>query len=470
MKFRVHLYALAGLVWAALPVVADAAIVPCGVSSTVGVGSGQSLSCDLCSAGELVQNLINFLLGISVPIATLLFAWAGVLYFSARGVPAQIEQAHRIFRSVVIGFVIAIAAWTIVQTVVTTLFNKSIFLGGSWNTLDCQKGREARKDTVNKSLQQVLGLLPAVRSGPTNINNITYVCEGSQGQLVGQACFGQDSIITNAIPIVTSQGGSNGAGSGAYSCAAGFTLERGGEYCDASGACEMIDEISCVKTDKDGYVTEEQAVQCTSGAEPNSRGQCSDINGNIVDLDQLKASLPVSAGDCSPANIQAAAETGEDGVILTPAAAATLSCLATPESNCNNNAYPKYATYGESNCIPGKTCSSARGVFQIVRGYSDDGHSLNFSSCTNAAINAGYSDVVSPGEYLQCSRAFKGGVHDGSRLAQACDAAASNFTCNATAAAWLAVDSQERGNTPFSDWVADANNSKQKSCIDTYFR
>src|SRR3990167_4212191 len=89
MKYRAHLYAVAGVVWVLIPFIAEAALVPCGQGSTnnVSVGIGGSLSCDLCSLGELVQNIINFLLGLSVPIAAGLFAWAGILYFSSRGVP-----------------------------------------------------------------------------------------------------------------------------------------------------------------------------------------------------------------------------------------------------------------------------------------------------------------------------------------------------------------------------------------------
>ncbi|HEV7449706.1 MAG TPA: pilin [Candidatus Paceibacterota bacterium] len=166
MKLRAHLYLAAAIVWALVPIIAEAAIVPCGGSSTVGTAAGQSLSCDLCSFGELIQNLINFLLGISVPLSAGLFAWAGILYFSSRGVPAQIERAHKIFKSVVIGFVLAVAAWTIVQVAVTTLFNKSIFLGGSWSRLDCAEQRIERAKQINKNLNQVLsGSLSPVGAG-----------------------------------------------------------------------------------------------------------------------------------------------------------------------------------------------------------------------------------------------------------------------------------------------------------------
>ncbi len=170
--------------WASLPLVAAAAgLVPCGESSTVGVGAGQSLSCDICYLGQLVQNLINWLLGISVPIAAAMFAWAGILYFSSRGVPAQIERAHKIFRSVVIGFVIAIAAWSVVQLVVTTLFNPKIFSGGggSWNSLNCGVTRDARRNTVNQTLNSVLGPMPVV--GSINSEGIVTAPSGDQVDL-----------------------------------------------------------------------------------------------------------------------------------------------------------------------------------------------------------------------------------------------------------------------------------------------
>jgi hypothetical protein len=112
-------------------------------------------NCDLCSLAQMGQNLANFLLGVSIPAAALLFAWAGALYFSSRGNPGQIERAHKVFRSVVIGFAIAISAWLLVITAMNMLIHGKDFSGWNWNELRCADTRMARK--YNMTLKAYLG-------------------------------------------------------------------------------------------------------------------------------------------------------------------------------------------------------------------------------------------------------------------------------------------------------------------------
>src|SRR3990172_5323270 len=112
MKLRALWYVLGGITWAAVPVVALAAgLVPC-------LGAAD---CNLCTFGKLIQNVINFAIGLSIPVAAILFAYAGWLYFSNRENMAQIEKAHKIFSSVLMGFAIAVAGWLIVKTILKTL-------------------------------------------------------------------------------------------------------------------------------------------------------------------------------------------------------------------------------------------------------------------------------------------------------------------------------------------------------------
>jgi hypothetical protein len=141
---------------------------------------------------------------------------------------------------------------------------------------------------------------------------------------------------------------------------------------------------------------------------------------------------PYSAGDCSPANLVA------NG--FTAAQAQVMSCLAQPESGCNNNA----------DASDNGLNSSARGVFQIVYGWPDECHSLRLPECTAAnggvPLNCGASDDT-PGS--------------------PCNNAASNFACNAAAARCLLNGAP--GVPPgYQHWVADPRASVQASCISRY--
>lgn len=139
------------------------------------------------------------------------------------------------------------------------------------------------------------------------------------------------------------------------------------------------------------------------------------------------------AGDCSPTNLQSHGFTTEQSQVM--------SCIAGPESGCNNNA----------DASDNGLNSSARGVFQIVYGYPDACHSLRLPECTAAndgvPLNCGKSDDY-PGS--------------------PCNNAASNFACNAAAAKCLLNAEASEVAAGYQHWTADHRASKQSACIQKY--
>lgn len=78
--------------------------------------------CQYSDLIALANNIIKFLvLDISVPIATIAFVYAGFLYMTAVGDSGKISKAHEIFKKVIIGFIIAAAAWLIVHFILQAL-------------------------------------------------------------------------------------------------------------------------------------------------------------------------------------------------------------------------------------------------------------------------------------------------------------------------------------------------------------
>ncbi len=105
-----------------IPVAADAALwklgdplVPCGT-----VASGKT-SCGYYDVIQLIQNIIAFLLWLAAPIATLLFAYAGFLYLTARDDEGQVKIAHQIFIDVLVGVFIMVSAFLIVYIITDRL-------------------------------------------------------------------------------------------------------------------------------------------------------------------------------------------------------------------------------------------------------------------------------------------------------------------------------------------------------------
>jgi len=64
-----------------------------------------------------IKRIVNFLIVLGVAFAAIAFAWAGFLYMTAAGNSSKIEEAHSIFYKVLLGFVIMLTAWLIVNTI-----------------------------------------------------------------------------------------------------------------------------------------------------------------------------------------------------------------------------------------------------------------------------------------------------------------------------------------------------------------
>ncbi len=338
------LLALLVLVFAA-PAFAHAAGIP-----NFGVIIPQQI--DLCAANwagliTVVNNLITFAITMLIVfVAPLAFAYAGFLYVLN---PVNAEgktQARKVMMNVVIGIVVSLAGWLIVDAVMAVLYN------------------------------------PNASSGTTTLGTWYSIINGNAGAL----CLIQAGSLGNFNQVPTASGVQT-TGVGA----------NGGQY----------------------------------------------------------LTLPTS-GQCTPGNIHYAASQGQYN--LTEAQADVLSCVATPESGCNNTPPTAHQSDG--------TPTTAAGVFQITYGAGTDNcHQLNLSVCTQAAAAVGWT-----GGNLNCSSVFTCSNGNATCVAKpgkeananACNAAAANFNCNASAAACL-IQSQGP-----NAWTADSRASTQANCVSQY--
>jgi hypothetical protein len=102
----------------AMPVVSlaqNVVLVPCDNSA------GQP--CNFNALMTLVNNIINFILYyMAIPIAAIMFAYAGFLLVTAGGEAAGARtKAKSIFTNAVIGLILAVACWLIVKLILSTL-------------------------------------------------------------------------------------------------------------------------------------------------------------------------------------------------------------------------------------------------------------------------------------------------------------------------------------------------------------
>lgn len=80
--------------------------------------------CDFTALMHLVRHLIDFVFFIAMPIAVLLFAYAGWLYLSSSASPGNISKAHRIFWTVFIGLLWVLGAWLVIKLISDALLKE----------------------------------------------------------------------------------------------------------------------------------------------------------------------------------------------------------------------------------------------------------------------------------------------------------------------------------------------------------
>lgn len=93
--------------------------------------------CDFCDLFTLAQNIINFLVFFAVILATLLFVYVGFLYLTAGDNSAQITKAKSILIKVLIGFIVVLGSWLIVDTIMKAFLDTDKVEFGPWNEISC---------------------------------------------------------------------------------------------------------------------------------------------------------------------------------------------------------------------------------------------------------------------------------------------------------------------------------------------
>lgn len=113
-----------------MPALAGAAGIPSQIVTCTGV------NCTCADLTQVAQNVINTSIFIAVFLSAILFAWAGWKMLSGKSIGSHsaIDEGKEVLWNVVIGLVIIISAWLIVDTIVKTLTSSGT-VKGVWNTI-----------------------------------------------------------------------------------------------------------------------------------------------------------------------------------------------------------------------------------------------------------------------------------------------------------------------------------------------
>lgn len=112
-----------------LPLLTSAAqgLVPCGPGTS-------KTSCDLCDLFTLVQNVINFSIGIAMVLGTAFIVYGGFLILTAGGSPERVKSGRSAIIAAIVGLIIVLGSWLIVDTVIKVISGGAF---GPWNKLTC---------------------------------------------------------------------------------------------------------------------------------------------------------------------------------------------------------------------------------------------------------------------------------------------------------------------------------------------
>lgn len=130
-----------------LPILAHAALVTCGTSTTQ--------ECTLCDIFRMMQTIMNYIWWALLVIAPLFIIAGGVMILTAGIKPEQLESGKRIITGTVIGLAIAFLSWTILNVVFITLAKDPGQEGfpWPWNEIQCTGGGVAQTQPCTTDAQ-----------------------------------------------------------------------------------------------------------------------------------------------------------------------------------------------------------------------------------------------------------------------------------------------------------------------------
>ena len=104
-----------------------------------------SCPCGFAGTMQLAQNLMNVGIALGILIMLFVIIYAGVLFLMSPTAPENREKGKSMFTNAIIGFLIIISAWLLIDTVMKTLYNPNATVGGSakfgpWNTIIGETG------------------------------------------------------------------------------------------------------------------------------------------------------------------------------------------------------------------------------------------------------------------------------------------------------------------------------------------
>jgi len=141
-------------------------LIPPAIAAAQGLVPCNGPECQACDLVSLADNILDFLVMISAFIAAIMFAVAGLKLATSAGNESKVSQAKEGMTSIIIGFIILLAAWLIVDTIMKTFTTGQGRLG-TWNDIECVRLPEYKETSMDELPND-----PAVYSGAMGVGDL----------------------------------------------------------------------------------------------------------------------------------------------------------------------------------------------------------------------------------------------------------------------------------------------------------
>ena len=132
-QIGIHIASFALLVLLTAPAIVSSAVMPGQIVPCTGALPKET-ACTICDIAQVAQNVLNTGIFIAVFLSAILFAWAGGIYLTNVANPGGVTKAKTLFGNVLVGLLIILGAWIVIDTLMRTLVNPSAQFG-PWNKI-----------------------------------------------------------------------------------------------------------------------------------------------------------------------------------------------------------------------------------------------------------------------------------------------------------------------------------------------
>ncbi len=128
------------------------------IVSCTGIGNENGgIPCNWCTFVQMIGNIVQYFIYLAVLLTAIMFSYSGFLFLTNNGNNNKVKSALNVFRRTMFGIIGVLAAWLIVNAIMTNVAN-GLGYEGDWNKIvGCEQA-----DT------QVGGEIPGLNSGSPN--------------------------------------------------------------------------------------------------------------------------------------------------------------------------------------------------------------------------------------------------------------------------------------------------------------